>query len=64
MPSNRLSHTQRSMLLDFLNSPVIFPLEDTASNLDPGDRNAPGFPQFRHGNIRLSVLFNNPTDIE
>ena len=38
--------------------------DDTASNLDPGNRSAPGFPQFGHGSIRLSVLFNDPADLE
>ena len=51
-------------LLDFLDSLVLFPPDDTASNLDPGDSSAPGFPQFKHGSIKLTVLFNDPTDIE
>lgn len=25
---------------------------------------APGFPQFGHGSIKLTVLFNDPTDPE
>jgi hypothetical protein len=37
---------------------------DTASNLDPGDRNASGFPQKGHGSIALTNLFNDPTDKE
>jgi CxxC motif-containing protein (DUF1111 family) len=60
----RLSAENRSALLDFLNSLVLFPPDDTASNLDPGDRNSPGFPQTRHGSIKLGVLFNDPTDPE
>jgi hypothetical protein len=52
------------MILDFLNSLVIFPPDDTASNLDPGNRNAMGFPQAGHGSVKLTVLFNNPFDIE
>lgn len=48
----------------FLHSLVLFPPDDTASNLDPGDRNAEGFPQRAHGSIKLSVLFNNPSDPE
>lgn len=60
----RMEREERSALLDFLNSLVLFPPDDTASNLDPGNRNAIGFPQFGHGSIRLSVLFNNPADIE
>jgi len=59
-----LSTGERSDLLEFLNSLVLFPPDDTASNLDPGDRLANGFPQIKHGSIRLTVLFNDPTDIE
>ena len=51
-------------LLKFLNSLVLFPPDDTASNLDPGNRNAVDFPQFGHGSVKLTVLFNNPTDLE
>jgi len=43
---------------------IIFPPDDTASNLDPGKRSALNFPQFGHGSIRLSALFNNPNDPE
>ncbi|MGE0130903.1 MAG: di-heme oxidoredictase family protein [Blastocatellales bacterium] len=59
-----LPYAIRGKLLDFLNTLIIFPPEDTASNLDPGDRYAQGFPQFKHGSIRLTTLFNDPTDIE
>ena len=55
---------QQDALIKFLNSLILFPPDDTASNLDPGDRNAAGFPQFGHGSIKLTVLFNNPTDPE
>lgn len=51
-------------LLKFLGSLVLFPPDDTASNLDPGDPNAQNFPQFGHGSIKLTVLFNDPTDAE
>lgn len=60
----RLSSANRVDLLEFLNSLVLFPPDDTASNLNPGNRNAPLFPQFGHGSIRLTVLFNNPDDVE
>ena len=60
----RLSMPNRGALLDFLNSLVLFPPDDTASNLNPGNRNAPGFPQFGHGSIKLTALFNNPADVE
>jgi CxxC motif-containing protein (DUF1111 family) len=51
-------------VIAFLNSLILFPPDDTASNLDPVDPSTPGFPQKGHGSIRLSVLFNNPTRIE
>jgi hypothetical protein len=60
----RLAVHKRNALLEFLNSLVLFPPDDTASNLNAGDRNAVGFPQFGHGSIKLSVLFNNPLDLE
>lgn len=59
-----LSDSARAQLLEFLNSLVLFPPDDTASNLDPPNRNAPGFPQHGHGNIRLAPLFNNPNEGE
>ena len=34
------------------------------SNLDPGGRSAPRFPQYRHGSIRLTGLFNDQAIIE
>lgn len=59
-----LSFEQQERVISFLNSLVIFPPDDTASNLDPGNRNAFNFPQFGHGSIKLSALFNNPNDPE
>jgi CxxC motif-containing protein (DUF1111 family) len=59
-----LPRKQQQQVLAFLNSLVLFPPDDTASNLDPGDPSRPGFPQYGHGSIRLSVLFNNPLRIE
>jgi Di-haem oxidoreductase, putative peroxidase len=59
-----LEPSRRRALLEFLQSLVLFPPDDTASNLDPGDRSAPDFPQFGHGSIKLTVLFNDPTDKE
>ena len=38
--------------------------DDTASNLDAGDPRTPNFPQFGHGSIKLTVLFNDPSDKE
>ena len=59
-----LSGMERSEVLEFLQSLVLFPPDDTASNLDPGDPTSSGFPQVKHGSIRLTGLFNNPEDIE
>jgi hypothetical protein len=59
-----LSSVERAEVQEFLQSLVLFPPDDTASNLDPGDPTAPGFPQVKHGSIRLTGLFNNPEDIE
>ena len=51
-------------VIAFLHSLILFPPDDTASNLDPGDRTAAGFPQYGHGSIKLTVLFNDPRRIE
>ena len=59
-----LSASQQDRVIAFLNSLVLFPPDDTASNLDPGNPAATNFPQFGHGSIKLSVLFNNPNDPE
>jgi hypothetical protein len=55
---------KQDQILAFLRSLVLFPPDDTASNLDPGDRSAPNYPQFGHGSIKLTALFNDPTDKE
>ena len=59
-----LSDEARSAILAFLNSLVLFPPDDTASNLNPGNANEAMYPQWGHGSIQLSVLFNDPTDPE
>lgn len=59
-----LPQSKKSRMLDFLNTLILFPPDDTASNLDPGNRNAVGFPQFGQGSIKLGALFNNPNDPE
>ena len=51
-------------LLDFLESLVLFPPLDTASNLEPVDPGDPDFPQFGHGSIALRALFIDPADPE
>jgi hypothetical protein len=51
-------------LIAFLNSLVLFPPDDTASTLDPATPGKPNFPQYGHGSIKLTALFNDPTDPE
>jgi hypothetical protein len=60
----KMESEDREAVFAFLNSLVLFPPDDTASNLDPGVRTTPNFPQFGHGSIKLTVLFNDPTDPE
>ena len=48
----------------FLETLVLFPPPDTASNLDPADPHHPDYPRVAHGSIDLSVLFNDPDDKE
>jgi CxxC motif-containing protein (DUF1111 family) len=60
----RLPDKDAGELEAFLNSLVLFPPDDTASTLDPGEPGAPNFPQAGHGSVKLSVLFNDPTDPE
>ena len=59
-----LGSNEQIALQTFLNSLVLFPPDDTASTLDPGDPTKTGFPQFGHGSIKLTVLFDDPTDPE
>jgi hypothetical protein len=59
-----LNSYDQSDLITFLNSLVLFPPDDTASTLDPADPTKTNFPQFGHGSIKLTVLFNDPTDLE
>lgn len=60
----KLPAAHQSRVIAFLNSLVLFPPDDTASNLDPGNRDEWDFPQYGHGSIRLSLLFNDPKDPE
>jgi cytochrome c peroxidase len=59
-----LKPNDAAALATFLNSLVLFPPDDTASNLDPADPTKANFPQFGHGSIKLTVLFNDPSDVE
>ena len=59
-----LGDFDKEELIAFLNSLVLFPPDDTASNLDAGNPSSTDFPQFGHGSIKLTALFNDPNDIE
>ena len=59
-----LPEIDRAAIEAFLQSLVLFPPPDTASNLDPANPFAIGFPRVGHGSIKLSVLFHEPFDIE
>ena len=59
-----LSSQDEANMLIFLSTLVIFPPDDTASNLDPGNKTTAYYPQYGHGSIKLTVLFNDPADIE
>ncbi len=59
-----LADFRKAQVYAFLNTLVLFSPPDTASNLDPVNINAPGYPLNGHGSIKLPVLFNDPTDRE
>ncbi len=59
-----LDYSRQRDVIEFLNTLVLFPPDDTASNLDPGDKSAPAYPQAGHGSIKMTVLFNDPSDKE
>ncbi len=58
------SPVQQQELIAFLQSLVLFPPDDTASNLDGGNPQDPNFPLHGHGSINLSTQFNDPTESE
>ncbi len=57
----QLADDDRTKVLDFLNSLVIFSPPDTASNLGPVNPAHSNYPLQGLGSIDLSVLFNVPT---
>jgi hypothetical protein len=59
-----LSEANKEDVIAFLNSLILFPPDDTTSNLEPANRSDARFPQWGHGSIKLSVLFNDPNDSE
>jgi mono/diheme cytochrome c family protein len=72
---NAMTRANKNQVISFLNSLILFSPDDTASNLagvntNPADPDGTGpivnqgFPQAGHGAIALTVLFNNPADLE
>jgi hypothetical protein len=59
-----LSRASRNLLIQFLQSLILFPPDDTASSLQGIDPMAPNFPQNGHGAIFVTALFNDPTELE
>jgi hypothetical protein len=59
-----LTPTAKSFVIDFLQSLVLFPPDDTASTLQNINPAAANFPQNGHGAIALTPLFNNTADLE
>ena len=59
-----LPEWMKTDVLTFLGTLVLFPPDDTASNLNPADKEAVDFPQKSHGSIALSVLCNDAADKE
>jgi cytochrome c2 len=59
-----LAERDKILLELFLQSFVLFPPPDTASNLEEAVPGTLDFPQYGHGSINLSVLFNDPLDKE
>jgi len=59
-----LSRASKNLLVSFLESLIVFPPDDTASNLQPTNPAAPHYPQNGHGSIFLTAIFNDTTDVE
>ena len=59
-----LSPAAKGFVIDFLQSLVLFPPDDTASTLQNINPAAANFPQNGHGAIALTPLFNNTADLE
>ena len=55
-----LPQVQQHRIIEALESLILFPPDDTAANLDPGNPSDPNFPQSGHGSIKLGVLFTTP----
>ena len=56
----KLHEKDQSAVIAFLNSLVLFPPDDTASNLNPGNPNGNPQDPEDHGSINLGALFQIP----
>lgn len=52
-----LSDDDQRKLIEYLQTLVLFPPDDTASNLNPGDKNGNPQDPANHGNINLGAVF-------
>jgi len=59
-----LGRMQKVWVLNFLGTLLLFPPDDTASNLQPATPSSAHYPQNGHGAIALTGLFNDPMDPE
>jgi hypothetical protein len=59
-----LPESDQFAVQEFLRSLILFAPDDTASNLQPANPAAANFPQIGHGAFALTVLFNNPNELE
>ncbi|HEX7081569.1 MAG TPA: di-heme oxidoredictase family protein [Gammaproteobacteria bacterium] len=57
-----LSDDDQAKIVDFLETLIIFPPEDTASNLNPGTGEGDVQQPESHGSLDLGVLFQNDSD--
>lgn len=60
----RLAKWYKGAIQEFLRSLVLFPPDDTPSNLNPKNPGMTDYPQFGHGSISLTGLFNDSSDPE
>jgi hypothetical protein len=58
----RLSEDSRNKVIEFLNTLILFPPDDTASTLNPGDKKGDPQDPASHGSINLGALFQIPEE--
>ena len=56
----RATDSERKSVINYLNSLVLFPPDDTASNLNPGEPGKYSQDPSEHGSINLGALFQIP----